>query len=113
MIKKIGKDTDTTDPDSLADQPLPKRRRTDRHEHESEGNVAADRVAVEKQAGGGKADSESDRTLKRTGQYYSDHSYLKATTSGISVSVPGCFQGSCGRAVNQHHSLQCKPIRVA
>lgn len=74
--KKIGKDTDTTDPDSLADQPLPKRRRTDRHEHESEGNVAADRVAVEKQAGGGKADSESDRTLKRTGQYYSDHSYL-------------------------------------
>ena len=27
------------------------------------------------------------------------------TTSGISVSGPGCFQGPSGRAVNQHHSL--------
>ena len=30
---------------------------------------------------------------------------LKATTSGISVSDPGRFQISHGRAANQHHSL--------
>ena len=28
----------------------------------------------------------------------------KATTSGIPVSGPVSFQGSCGWAVNQHHS---------